>query len=81
MTTISLCFTVGSLYFRLFFTHEKKSPVAQWVKPWPADLVVVGSSPAGGGDLFNCNRGSIAHSLSISSTHHPDLTEILLKRM
>ena len=67
------------LYIVLY--TRKGVPEAQWVKPWPADLVVVGSSPAGGRDLFNGNRGSIAHSLSLLSTHHPDLTEILLKKM
>ena len=54
--------------------------VAQWVKRWPTDLVVVSSSPARGEDLFNRKRGSIAHSLSLSSAHRPDMTEILLKR-
>ena len=56
------------------------APVAQWVKRWPTDLAVVSSSPARGEDLFSCKRGSIAHSLSLSSAHRPDMTEILLKR-
>ena len=56
------------------------APVAQWVKRWPTDLAVVSSSPARGEDLFNRKRGSIAHSLSLSSDHRPDMTEILLKR-
>ena len=32
-------------------------------------------------DLFNCKRGAIAHSLSLSPLHCPDRTEILLERM
>ena len=56
------------------------APVAQWVKRWPTDLAVVSSSPARGEDLFNRKRSSIAHSLSLSSAHRPDMTEILLKR-
>ena len=55
--------------------------VAQWVKVWPTDLAVMGSIPAWGEDLFYRKRGSIAHSLSLSSTHHPDITEILSTRM
>ena len=51
------------------------------VTGWPADLMVPGSSPASGGDLFNCKSGSTSHSLSLSPTHCPDITEILLKRM
>ena len=56
------------------------APVAQWVKRWPTDLAVVSYSPARGEDLFNRKQGSIAHSLSLSSAHRPDMTEILLKR-
>ena len=37
-------------------------------------------SPARGENLFSHKRGSIAHSLSLSSAHHPNMTEILLKR-
>ena len=46
------------------------------VKHWPADLVVPGLRPAGGRNVFN----HIANSLSISPTHRPDITEILLKK-
>ena len=53
--------------------------VAQWLERWPTDLAVMSSSPFGGEDLFTCKRGSIEHSL-LSSTHHPDMTEIQLKR-
>ena len=50
------------------------APVAQWVKRWPTDLADrVRAS-------LTCTRSSIAHSLSIASKHHPDMTEILLKR-
>ena len=59
---------------------ERGAPVAQWVQRWPTDLVVMSSSPALGEDLFSRERGSIAHSLSLLSTHRPDMTEILLKR-
>ena len=38
------------------------------------------SSPAEGGSLSNCKRGSIAHRLSLSPDHHSDVTEILLNR-
>ena len=31
-------------------------------------------------NLLNRKRGSIAHSLSLSTSHRPDMTEILLKR-
>ena len=55
------------------------APVAQWVKPWPTDLVVPSLTRLEA-NLLNCKRGSIAHSLPLSSTHRPDMTEILLKR-
>ena len=51
------------------------------VKPWPADLADQCSISTEGGYLFKCTQGSIAHSLSSSASHHPDMTEILLKRM
>ena len=56
------------------------APVAQWVQRWPTDLAVVSSSLARGEDLFNRKRGSIAHSISLSSVHRPDMPKILLKR-
>ena len=46
----------------------------------PADLAVLGSSPACGKDLFNRKRGSVAHNLSLSLIHRPSMTEILLER-
>ena len=54
------------------------APVAQWVKRWPTDLAVPSSIPTRG--LLNRKWGSIAHSLSLSTSHRPDMTEILLKR-
>ena len=53
--------------------------VAQRVKRWPADLSVPGLSPASGLDFFNRKRDSVAHGLSLSLTHRPDMTKILLK--
>ena len=50
------------------------APVAQWVKRWPADQAVPRRN------LLNRKRGSTAHGLSLSSSHRPDMTEILLKR-
>ena len=41
---------------------ERGAPVAQWVKRWPADLVVPGSSPAYDEDLSSRKRGSTASS-------------------
>ena len=52
--------------------------MAQWeLKGWPTDLMVWDSIPADGRNLFNCKLGSIAQSLSLSYSHHPDKTEIL----
>ena len=56
------------------------APEAQWVKRWPTDLAVKGSSPVRGEDLINRKRGFIAHSLSLSAAYRPGMTEILLKR-
>ena len=62
------------------FFKEFGAPVAQKVKHWPAALAVLGLRPAGGENLFNQDLGFIAHSLSFSSSHHPNMTEVLLKR-
>ena len=62
------------------FFKEFGAPVAQKVKHWPAALAVLGLRPAGGENLFNQELGFIAHSLSFSSSHQPDMTEVLLKR-
>ena len=32
-------------------------------------------------DLFSLKRSFVAHSVSLSSAHHPDITRILLNRM
>ena len=56
------------------------APISQSVECWHTDLAVLGSSPAISGNLFNSEGGSIAQRLSLSPSHHPDMTEILLKR-
>ena len=52
--------------------------IAQCVKRWPAELVALSLSPSSGRHLLNPKWGSIAQSLSLSPTHRPDMTEILL---
>ena len=56
--------------------------VAERVKRLPADLMVQSLilSILGGKNLFSCEPGSIAHSLSLSPFHCPGMTEILLKK-
>ena len=39
-------------------------------------LAVLASCPAGGGNLFNHKGDSIALSLSLSSTHCPDMVKV-----
>ena len=56
------------------------APVAQWVQRWPTDLAVQTVRAHSRRNLLNCKRDSSAHSLSLSSAHRPDMTEILLKR-
>ena len=51
---------------------------AQWDKCWPADLP--GSRPTWSGNLSSHKRSSIAHSLLLSPSYPPNMTEILLKR-
>ena len=51
------------------------APVCQWVKHWPTDLAVQGSSPACG-EIFATVNGVSFH----TAFHHPDMTEILLKK-
>ena len=53
-----------------------RRPVAQ---RWHAGLAVWGSIPAGGEYLFNRKRSPIAHSLSLSPFHRPDMTKNRLK--
>ena len=78
---LNILFEWQMMYLTLHLeTTSQQAPVVQWVKRWPTDLAVVSSSTARFEDLFNRKRGSIAHSLSLSSAHRPDMTEILLKR-
>ena len=56
------------------------APVAQWVKHWPTDVGGHEFEPCSRRNILNRKRGSIAHSLSLSFAHRPDITEILLKR-
>ena len=60
--------------------HFFKVVYLDQVKRWPPDLAFPGSLSAGGGILFKRKRGAIAHSLSLSLTHRPDMVEIQLKR-
>ena len=48
---------------------------AKLVKHWPADLMVSDLHLAGDGILSNHKQASIAHSLSLSPSHHLDMTE------
>ena len=52
--------------------------MAQWVKRWPTDLAVPSSIPTRG-EISSTVNG-VAKSLSLSNSHRPDTTEILLKR-
>ena len=58
-----------------YFQYMTGALVAQWVKRWPSDLLVLISSPARS-EFFS----PIAHSLSLKSDHRSDMTEILLKK-
>ena len=55
--------------------------VPQWVKRWPFDLVVPFWCPAGGKIFSTVNRVPLHTAFDLSSSHRPDMTEILLKRM
>ena len=79
----------GNMYFlfKVYFRFcakismkDLEAPVAQWVKQWPTDLVVLGLILASGRGLSNCKRGCVAHSFSLSPAHCPDMTEILLEK-
>ena len=54
--------------------------MAQWVKRWTTDQTVPSSIPLSRRNLLNRKPGSIANSLSLSTSYRPDMTEILLKR-
>ena len=64
----------GVPYLFIVFHDLVGAPVAHWFKRWPTDLAVCLRRGS-----FHRERGSIAHSLSLSSAHRPDMTEILLK--
>ena len=59
----------------LIYSLRKGTLVAQEVKRWPIDPVVMGLSHALGRDLVSRKFGSIAYSLSLSPTYCPDMTE------
>ena len=72
----------GSKHFILFCTEFYcGAPVSQLAKRRPTDLAVSGLSLVRGGNLSERKRSFIAHSLSLSTSHRFDMTEILLKRM
>ena len=50
------------------------APIAQWVKRWPTDEAILGSSPARG-EIFSTVNGVPL----LTAFHRPDMTEILLK--
>ena len=69
---------VSSFQYSVFLTpFEFRVPVAHWVKRWPTDLENRGRSPL---EALNRRRSSLAHSLSSSTSHRPDITEIHLER-
>ena len=55
------------------FTKEG-APAGRWVKCWSTDLTVLSWL-----NPLNSKRGSIVHSLSLSSARRPDMTEVLFK--
>ena len=59
------------------FKESTGAPVAQWFKRWPTDL----ADRVGSSSRRNLLNHSIAQSLSLSTSHHPDMTGILLKKM
>ena len=61
----------------LILRDIRRTPIAQYVKHLPTGLAVPGSIPASGGYLSDRKRGSIAHSLALTTKHRPDMTEIL----
>ena len=68
--------------FDILNTYVKVSgdAVAQWVKSWPSGLACPSSSPAQGKIFSTMNRVPLHTAFLLSSAHHPDMTEILLKR-
>ena len=81
LQTISLC---ALKYAKEFdwangISLAVRAPVPQWIKRWPSDRAIE-LKPRSRRNLLYRKRGSIAHSLSLSCAHRPDMTEILLKR-
>ena len=72
------CKLKGSSYGKLVLVVIRGSPGSSVGQA--GDLAVAGSSPAGGGNVYNRKYGSIAYSLSLSHTHRHDMTELLLNR-
>ena len=80
-------FRQAILYITRFFINVQGQYPHQWaafqvagalVKLWPCSSSL-GLEAHSGPNLLNLKQDSIAHSLSLSSAHHPDMTEILLK--
>ena len=65
--------------YSFIFLTMLGAPVTQWVKRWPTDLADRVRSPLEAKSSHR-KRSSIAHSLSLSTSHCPDMTETLLKR-
>ena len=59
----------------VFCTPFLRSPVDQWVKRWPTDLAVPGSSPTRG-IIFSAVNGVLLHT---AFHYHPLIVMILLK--
>ena len=65
----------------MLFMHcfsKSESTGSSVVQRWPSDLAIVGLFPAEGKHLYH--RDSTADKLSLSPSHLPDMTEILVKR-
>ena len=74
---IKRIYCIRIIYFS-FLAYKKH--VAEWVKRLPADVAIPSLLP-GDVNLFNLKRGSIAHILSLSPSHCPNITKILWKSM
>ena len=59
--------------FALKYERKRGAPVTQLAKRWPYYLAAPGSSSLGSGNLSDRKQESIAHSLSLSPTHCPDM--------
>ena len=56
-----------------FYSGSKVSPVAQYFKRWPADIMVTGSRFAGGGSPRISKRDPLHAAFQ---SHSPDMTEL-----